>query len=157
MIWTGFFAAVLMSLVLLVVGYLPPAPNWNHQSAYDQILGIVPRVVVGSILAYWAGEFANSYVMAKMKLWTKGRFLWTRTVGSTVVGQGVDSLVFVTIAFGGTVPGKVVVIISGSIYLAKVLYEVIATPITYIIVGFLKHAEGVDVYDYKTNFSPFRF
>lgn len=156
-IWTGFIAAVLMSLVFIIVQYLPSAPNWTNQQAYESILGFIPRVVVGSILAYWAGEFVNSYVLAKMKIRTKGRFLWTRTIGSTVVGQGVDSLVFATIAFAGVVPAKIVFTIVGSIYIAKVLYEAVATPLTYIVVNFLKRAEEIDVYDYETDFSPMRF
>ena len=113
--------------------------------------------MVASIVAYWMGEFANSYVMSKMKLLTKGRHLWARTMGSTIIGQGVDSLVFATGGFVGVVPLEVVFRIVGSIYLFKVLYEVVATPVTYVIVGFLKRAEGLDVYDYKTDFSPFRF
>lgn len=156
-IWVGFIAAVLMSLVFLAVQYLPPAADWPLQQAYESILGFVPRVVIGSIAAYWAGEFANSYILAKMKLWTKGRLLWSRTIGSTVVGQAVDSVVFATIAFAGVVPSKIVFTIMGSIYLFKVLYEVLATPLTYAIVNFLKRAEGIDAYDYQTDFSPFRF
>jgi len=156
-IWIGFFAAVVLSLVLLIVQYLPPAPSWPHQKAYEEILGLVPRLVVASIVAYWMGEFANSYVMSKMKLLTKGRHLWARTMGSTIIGQGVDSLVFATGGFVGVVPLEVVFRIVGSIYLFKVLYEAVATPVTYVIVGFLKRAEGLDAYDYKTDFSPFRF
>lgn len=156
-IWIGFIAAVLMSLVLLVIQYLPPAPDWPFQKSYEQILGFIPRVVVGSIAAYWAGEFVNSFVMAKMKVWTNGRMLWARTIGSTVVGQAVDSLVFGTIAFAGTVPTSILISIVGSLYLFKVLYEVVATPLTYVIVNALKRAEGIDVYDRTTRFSPFKF
>jgi uncharacterized integral membrane protein (TIGR00697 family) len=156
-IWMGFFSATLMALVLFIVQYLPPAPGWLLQNAYESILGIVPRVVLGSILGYWAGEFTNSFVLAKMKIWTKGRYLWTRTIGSTLFGQAVDSIIFISIAFTGVVPLKLVLTVSVSLWLFKVLYEVIATPVTYAIVRFLKRAEGIDVYDHKTNFSPFRY
>lgn len=155
-IWAGFFAAILLSAVLWLVQQLPPAPGWSNQAAYDLILGVIPRVVVGSILAYWCGEFVNSYVMAKMKILTNGRFLWTRTIGSTVIGQAVDSLIFIVVAFWGTVPLLVIAKIIGSVYLFKVLYEVAATPFTYLIVNSLKRAEKVDVYDTHTNFSPFK-
>ncbi len=155
-IWTGFFAAVLMTLVLLIVQYLPPAPGWQNQRDYERILGVVPRVVIGSIAAFWVGEFANSFVLAKMKVWTGGRMLWARTIGSTVIGQAIDSIVFAAIAFAGTVPLNLLITITGSIYLFKVLYEVVATPLTYAVVGYLKRAEGIDVFDRETNFSPFR-
>jgi hypothetical protein len=156
-IWISFIAAVLMSLTLLIVQYLPPAPGWHNQIAYEQVLGFVPRVVLGSIIAFWAGEFANAYVMAKMKIWTRGKRLWVRTIGSTVIGQAVDSIVFVTVAFVGKVNLLLLLNIAGSLYLFKVLYEVVATPLTYAVVSFLKRAEAIDVFDYETNFSPFRF
>ena len=154
-IWIGFGAAVLMAVVLWIVQVLPPAEGWGDQRAYESILGVVPRMVLGSIVAYWAGEFVNSYVMAKMKLLTRGRYLWTRTVTSTVVGQAVDSSVFMTIAFAGRIPLSSVIQIVATLYLFKVAYEVVATPITYAIVTWLKKAEGVDVYDRGTNFTPF--
>lgn len=156
-IWLGFIAAALLAIVLTIVQFLPPAPNWEFQSGYEQILGVVPRVVLGSLLAYWAGEFANSFVMAKMKIWTGGKMLWARTIGSTVVGQLVDSIVFGTIAFAGIIPWSVIFTLVGSLYLFKVLYEIVATPLTYLIVNKLKRAEGIDVYDSQTNFTPFRF
>jgi queuosine precursor transporter len=156
-IWVGFISAILLALVLLAVQFLPAAPNWEFQQAYEQILGFVPRVVLGSLLAYWAGEFANSFVMAKMKVWSNGEKLWARTIGSTVVGQFVDSIVFGVVAFAGVIPWSVILILVGSIYLFKVLYEIVATPLTYFIVKRLKQAEGIDVYDRQTNFSPFRF
>lgn len=156
-IWLGFITAALLAVVLAIVQYLPPAPNWNFQQGYEQILGVVPRIVLGSLLAYWAGEFVNSYVLAKMKLWTEGRMLWSRTIGSTVVGQLVDSIVFGTVAFAGSVPWPVIFSLVGSIYLFKVFYEALATPLTYLIVNYLKRAEGIDVYDRHTNFTPFRF
>jgi uncharacterized integral membrane protein (TIGR00697 family) len=139
------------------VQVLPPAPGWRDQLAYEAILGVVPRMVLGSIIAYWAGEFANSYVMAKMKVFTNGRFLWTRTVGSTVVGQAVDSAVFITVAFAGRLPWGALLQIAATLYLFKVAYEVVATPLTYAIVKWLKRVEQVDVFDRSTNFSPFRF
>jgi queuosine precursor transporter len=155
-IWAGFASAVLLSVVLWIVQILPASTSWTNQVAYEAILGVVPRVVVGSILAYWAGEFVNSFILAKMKIWTGGRHLWSRTIGSTVVGQAADSLVFASIAFYGVVPLNVLFSIVGSLYLFKVLYEVIATPITYVIVGWLKRTEGIDVYDRGTNFTPFK-
>lgn len=154
-IWTGFFAITLMSLIYWLVGILPPAQSWQNQQAYDSILGFVPRIVMASIIAYFTGEFANSYVLAKMKILTRGKYLWTRTIGSTIVGEGVDTILFVLIGFYGLVPTTILItaIISG--YLFKVLYEIIATPITYKIVKFLKRVEGIDYYDYDTNFNPF--
>lgn len=156
-IWAGFAAAVLMAAVLWVVQELPPAPGWRDQLAYQSILGVVPRLVLGSIVAYWAGEFANSYVMARMKVLTNGRLLWTRTVGSTVVGQAVDSAVFIAIAFAGRMPWADVLQVATTLYLFKVAYEVAATPMTYAVVRWLKRAEQVDVFDRATNFTPFKF
>jgi uncharacterized integral membrane protein (TIGR00697 family) len=156
-IWAGFGAAVLMALVLWIVQVLPPATGWRDQPAYEAILGVVPRMVLGSIVAYWAGEFANSYVMARMKVLTGGRFLWTRTVGSTVVGQAVDSGVFIVVAFAGRLPWGAMMQISATLYLFKVAYEVVATPLTYAVVKWLKRVEQVDVFDRATDFTPFRF
>ena len=156
-IWLGFISATVMALVFLAVQALPPAAMWPHQEAYEKILGFVPRVVLGSIGAFWCGEFANSFVMAKLKVITQGKHLWARTIGSTVIGQAVDSAVFVVIAFSGLMPASVILSVTVSIYVAKVAYEVIATPITYIIVNRLKRAEGVDVFDKGTNFTPFKF
>jgi uncharacterized integral membrane protein (TIGR00697 family) len=155
-IWIGFFSAILMALVLWVVQILPPAPDWPNQLAYQAILGVVPRMVLGSIVAYWCGEFTNSYVMAKMKVFTKGRFLWTRTMGSTVTGQAVDSLVFISIAFSGRLPWVVIFQMSASLYLFKIAYEFAATPLTYVVVKRLKRAEGAEIFDRDTNFTPFR-
>jgi len=155
-IWAGFGAAIVLALVLWIVQELPPAPGWPDQAAYESILGVVPRMVLGSIVAYWAGEFANSYVMAKMKLLTEGRYLWMRTVGSTVVGQAVDSAVFISVAFAGRLPWGALLQIAATLYLFKVAYEVAATPLTYTIVRWLKRVEGVEVFDRTTDFSPFR-
>lgn len=154
-IWTGFFSALLMSLVFIIVGKLPPAKDWVNQEAYDKILGLTPRIVVASLLAYFSGEFSNSFTLAKMKIWTKGRFLWTRTIGSTVVGEGVDTLLFVIIAFAGVLPVSLLITVIISNYIFKVGFEVIFTPVTYRVIHFLKKKEEVDVYDYGTNFNPF--
>ncbi len=155
-IWMGFVSAVVMALVLWIVQALPPAPDWPNQAAYEAILGVVPRMVIGSIAAYWAGEFTNSYIMAKMKLLTEGRHLWTRTVGSTVIGQAVDSTAFILIAFAGRLAWGSLFQIAATLYLFKVAYEIAATPLTYAIVRWLKRVEGVDVFDRGTEFTPFR-
>jgi uncharacterized integral membrane protein (TIGR00697 family) len=154
-IWTGFFCAALMAVIYAVVGALPPARGWEGQSAYMTILGTTPRIVVGSLIAYWAGEFSNSFTLAKMKLLTQGRFLWTRTIGSTVVGQAVDTTLFVTIAFAGTLPIGLLTSVLLSNYVFKVAFEALATPLTYRVVDFLKRAEQEDYYDRDTNFNPF--
>jgi uncharacterized integral membrane protein (TIGR00697 family) len=154
-IWTGFASAALMSLIFLAVGALPPAPEWKNQEAYMTILGFVPRIVVGSLIAYFAGEFSNSYVLARMKIWTQGRWLFTRTIGSTIVGEGVDTAIFATIAFYGTMSGGQLGALIISNYIFKVGFETVATPATYAIVGFLKRREHEDYYDYRTNFNPF--
>lgn len=154
-IWLGFLATALMAGVLQIVGALPPAPGWENQGAYESILGLTPRIVLASLVAYFTGEFANSFTLAKMKLLTRGRWLWSRTIGSTVVGQGVDTLLFVGIAFVGVLPSELLLAVLISNYVFKVGYEALATPLTYAIVGFLKRSEGVDAYDYNTSFSPF--
>ena len=137
-IWLGFFGTALLYLMGAVVIALPGAPEWKNQQAFEAVFGIIPRILVASLIAFWAGEFANSYTMARMKLLTGGKMLWTRTVGSTVVGQGVDTIVLMVIAFGGTMSVSVTVSLILSGYLFKVVYEVLATPLTYWIVGFLK-------------------
>lgn len=154
-IWTGFGCAFLMAVVFAIVGKLPPAPEWEGQEAYDKILGTTPRIVAGSLIAYFAGEFSNSVTLAKMKLYTRGRWLFARTIGSTLIGEGVDSFLFVIIAFGGLYPWGLLSSTLVSNYLFKVGFEVAATPLTYGIVGFLKRAEQTDIYDYGTNFNPF--
>lgn len=155
-IWLGFLCSGLMSLTYWIVGVLPAAPGWENQDAYQKILGVVPRIAMGSLAAYWAGEFANSYVLAKMKIFTHGRYLWTRTIGSTIVGEAIDTVVVMFIAFYGVLPMSLLISVTINIYWAKVLYEVIATPLTYVVVGFLKRVERIDVYDSTTNFNPFR-
>ncbi len=156
-IWTGFAGAALMSLILSVVGAMPPAAGWEHQNAYMTILGQTPRIVLASLIAYFAGEFSNSYVLAKMKILTRGRWLWTRTIGSTLLGELVDTFLFCSIAFLGSLPMFLLWKIILSNYVFKVGVEVIFTPLTYRIVAFLKSAEQMDTYDIGTNFNPFRF
>jgi len=155
-IWAGFAATALMAGVFALVGILPPAPDWPHQQAYQSILGMTPRIVLASLIAYFAGEFSNSWVLAKMKLLTKGRWLWTRTIGSTLVGQGIDTLLFVVIAFYGILPTSLLVAVITSNYVFKVGLEALVTPITYRVVNGLKRAEQEDYYDYGTDFNPFR-
>ena len=154
-IWIGFFAAGLMALMGMITVALPPAPEWHNQEAFATVFGVVPRFVIAGLVAYWCGEFANSFTMAKMKLLTKGRFLWSRAVGSTVVGQAVDTVVLMIIAFGGMRNVGLIVRLILSAYLFKVAYEILAIPLTYLVVGFLKRAEGVDKFDYGTRFTPF--
>ena len=156
-IWAGTAALLFMAIMAMVVVALPPAPDWIGQAAYEQVFGQVPRIVFASILAFWAGEFANSLVLAKMKIWTEGRHLWTRTIGSTVVGQGVDSLIFYPLAFWGAVgwTNDLVIKVLITQWVLKVSWEALLTPATYAVVGFLKGREGVDVYDERTDFSPF--
>ena len=154
-IWLGFFMALLMSLVFIIVGRLPSAPGWNAQAAYDAILGLTPRLVIASLIAYASGEFSNSYILAKMKIFTKGKMLWTRTIGSTVVGVLIDSTIFISIAFWGILPDSLLFTLIVSNYIFKTSVEIIFTPLTYKIIGFLKNREAEDYYDSNTNFSPF--
>ena len=154
-IWAGFAALVFMAVMSFVVVALPPSDSWTGQAAYEQIFGQVPRIVLASITAFWAGEFVNSYVMAKMKIWTQGKALWARTIGSTVVGQGVDSLLFYPIAFLGVWETSDVVLVMVTNWALKVGWEALLTPVTYRVVGFLKSREGVDIFDRDTDFSPF--
>jgi len=154
-VWAGFGAMLFMALMSWVVVTLPPAPDWHGQAAYEAVFGQVPRIVLASVVAFWIGEFANSYVLARMKVWTAGKHLWTRTVGSTVVGQAVDSTVFYPLAFIGVWPVSQVFWVAVTNWALKVGWEVILTPVTYAVVGFLKKAEGVDVFDNHTNFTPF--
>src|SRR5579871_6491504 len=137
-IWIGFIASGLMALLGVIIVALPAASDWPNQQAFATVFGVVPRLVVASLIAYWCGEFANSFTLAKMKIFTSGRYLWTRTIGSTVVGQGVDTIVLMVVAFGGQRNAGLIVRLIISAYLFKVVYEVLATPVTYAIVGFLK-------------------
>jgi uncharacterized integral membrane protein (TIGR00697 family) len=158
-IWIGFAAAALFSLTVWIVGLLPSEAEWSARAgmdAYNAILGSTPRIVFASLIAYWAGSFTNAYVMAKMKIITQGRWLWMRTIGSTVAGQLVDTLFFVLIAFAFDMSWAVLFSIALSNYIFKVGIEVLFTPVTYAAVGWLKLREGVDAYDTQTNFNPFR-
>jgi uncharacterized integral membrane protein (TIGR00697 family) len=154
-IWIGFGANILMTIVAAFVVWFPAAPEWQNQGAFETVFYTVPRFVVASLIAFWAGEFTNSYVLAKMKIWTEGKWLWTRTIGSTIAGQLVDTALVITIAFAGSAPGSTMINMIVSGYISKVLYETLATPFTYLIVNKLKRAEGIDVYDRNTNFNPF--
>ena len=153
-IWLGFFCNLLAVAAIYLGGILPAAPFWQDQGAYEAILGYTPRILAASFLAYLVGEFANSYVLARMKVATDGRWLWSRTIGSTLVGQGLDSLVFILLAFAGTIPLGVMISAVVAQWLVKSAYEVLATPLTYAVVKRLKRTEGVDVYDRDTNFNP---
>ena len=155
-IWAGFAALLFMAFMSWVVVALPPAPGWPGQAAYESVFGQVWRIVFASITAFWAGEFINSYVMARMKIWTGGKHLWSRTIGSTVVGQGIDSIIFYPLAFGGVWSNEQVISVMLTNWLLKVGWEVVLTPVTYGVVGWLKRKEGVDIFDEGTNFSPFK-
>lgn len=155
-IWNGFLASILLTVISAIVVALPPAPDWKNQAAYEIVLGSMPRIVIASLVAYWAGEFANSFVMARMKVLTDGKFLWMRTIGSTIVGQAVDSILVITIIFAGTVPISRLLLLIVSGYGGKVLYEALATPVTYAVVNWLKRVEGVDIMDVDTDFNPFK-
>lgn len=155
-IWLGFFSAMLLSVVLMIVGYLPAAEGWANQEAYQKILGLTPRIVLASLIAYLAGEFSNSFILAKMKVLTKGKWLWARTIGSTLVGEGLDTLLFVTIAFWGVLPASLLIAVIISNYIFKCGVEIIFTPLTYKTVGFLKKKEDEDYYDKQTDFNPFK-
>ena len=157
-IWVGFAATGFMAFMSWVVVALPPAPDWANQAAYETVFGQVPRIVGASMVAFWAGEFVNAYVLARMKVWTAGRHLWARTIGSTFVGQGVDSLLFYPLAFWGAegwTTGLVVTVLFTQ-WALKVGWEVLLTPVTYLVVNGLKRAEGVDLFDEGTDFTPFR-
>ena len=136
-IWLGFAMTLLMSIIFIVVGKLPPASGWDNQAAYDAILGLTPRIVIASLIAYFAGEFSNSFILAKMKIWTKGKMLWARTIGSTIVGELLDSTLFIAIAFWGVFPTSLIVTLIISNYVFKTAVEVLFTPLTYKVIGFL--------------------
>lgn len=155
-IWLGFLCNLILTLFIWLSGLIKPAQFWDGQAAYERILGFTPRLLLASFIAYLVGEFANAYVLAKMKVATKGRWLWSRTIGSTLVGEGFDSFVFITLAFVGTIPLAVLLSMAVSQWLFKTAYEVCVTPLTYLVVRFLKQKEGMDVYDYDTSFNPLR-
>jgi uncharacterized integral membrane protein (TIGR00697 family) len=156
-IWCGFAGLAFASFMSFVVVSLPPAPFWKNQAAYEIAFGLTWRIALASMIAYFAGEFVNSYVLAKMKIMTSGRWLWTRTIGSTLFGEGVDSLIFYPLAFYGTgiIPDEKLPTVMLVQFIAKVSVEVVFTPVTYAIVGWLKRAEQEDYYDRDTRFNPF--
>ncbi len=153
-VWLGFICNLIFVIFAWVGKILPPAPFWEEQEAYKSILGYAPRLLVASFCGYVVGEFANSFILAKMKILTRGRWLWSRTIGSTVVGQGLDTSIFIILAYIGT-PTFVITMILYH-WLSKTVIEVVATPFTYTVVNFLKKKEAIDTYDYETNFNPFR-
>lgn len=154
-IWSGFAAIAFASLLYTVVGWMPPAADWDGQEAYMRILGQVPRFAVAGLIAFWVGEFCNSFLLARLKVLTTGRWLWSRTIGSTILGQAVDTSIFVLIGFWGVLPpaGLVDLILFGFTF--KVLYETLATPVTYAVVNYLKRVEHEDYFDVGTDFNPF--
>ncbi|KTE36526.1 MULTISPECIES: queuosine precursor transporter [unclassified Sphingopyxis] len=157
-IWTGFAALAFMAFMAWVVVSLPPAKGWPGQESYEFVFGNSWRIVIASMLAFWVGEFANSYVLARMKIWTAGRHLWMRTIGSTVIGQGLDSLIFYPLAFYGLAgwpPEQLYEVVLFQ-WLFKTAWEIALTPVTYVVVGALKRREGVDVFDEGTDFTPFK-
>ena len=151
-IWLGFLCNLVAVAAIWVGGFMTPASFWGGQEAYDSILGYTPRLLMASFAAYLLGELANSTILAKMKIWTQGRWLWSRTISSTIVGQGLDSAVFITLAFAGGEVALVRLILTQ--WTAKVIYEAAATPLTYLVVGWIKRREGLDHYDYDTSFNP---
>lgn len=154
-IWTGFAWICIAALVFTLVDRLPPSEGWSGQSSYHAILGQVPRIVAASLIAYFAGEFSNSFILAKLKILTHGRWLWIRTIGSTLVGEALDTALFLSIAFWGTLPGALLATVFLSNYVFKVGVEALFTPVTYAVAGFLKRAEQEDYFDRGTNFNPF--
>jgi len=156
-IWLGFFGTALLYAVGALIIALPASPEWKNQQAFDTVFGIIPRILAASLISFWAGEFANSYTMARLKLLTDGRKLWTRTIGSTVVGQAVDTTLVIVLTFAGTYRAQTLVKIIVTGYLLKVTYEVIATPVTYMVINWLKRSEHADAFDRGENFNPFSF
>ncbi len=154
-IWMGFLANLFAVATFALVGVLPAAGFWGAQDAYDAILGATPRILAASLIAYLVGEFANAYVLARLKVATEGRFLWLRTIGSTVVGQSLDSAIFIVVAFSGIIPPSALILTIVVQAVAKTGYEILATPLTYLVVGWLKRAEGIDTYDRDVKFNPF--
>lgn len=155
-VWVGFAASIFAAGMAAFIVWMPPSDAWEGQEAIAQVFGQVPRIFAASIAAFWAGEFANAFVMARMKVWTQGRHLWTRTIGSTAVGQGVDTLIFYPLAFWGVWEPALIATVMVTNYLLKVGWEAALTPVTYAVVNGMKRAEGLDVYDVETDFTPFR-
>jgi len=156
-IWLGTFGTALLYAMGVIVIALPGAPGWKNQQAFEIVFGFLPRIQTASLIAFWAGDFANSYTLARMKLLTNGKMLWTRTVGSTVVGQAVDTTLVIVLTFAGKYPAGTLVNMILTGYVLKVGYEVLATPLTYAVVGWLKRVEGSDAFDRDKDFNPFRF
>lgn len=154
-VWMGFGALLFMAFMSFVVVSMPAASGWDGQAAYESVFGSTWRIVAASVLAFWAGEFVNSFVLARMKVWTSGRHLWSRTIGSTFFGQAVDSLIFYPVAFLGIWSSDQVATVMVTNWLLKVLWEALLTPATYVVVNWFKQREGVDVFDQGTDFSPF--
>jgi queuosine precursor transporter len=154
-VWAGFSSLIFASFMSWAILQFPPAPSWPHQAAFETVFGGTPRIVAASLIAYFCGEFCNSYVLAKMKIWTGGRLLWSRTIGSTIAGELVDSLVFYPLAFLNAWPTRLVITVLFTNYLLKVGWEVVMTPFTYKVVNFLKKVEHEDYFDRDTNFTPF--
>ncbi|MCC6531768.1 MAG: queuosine precursor transporter [Burkholderiales bacterium] len=157
-IWAGFGALIFASFMAAVVVALPPAPGWQNQAAYEIAFGSTWRIALASLIAFLCGEFVNSYVLAKMKVATAGRWLWTRTIGSTILGEGVDSALFYPLAFygGGLIPSELLPKVMLAQFIGKVCVEILFTPLTYRIVAALKRAEREDYYDRRTDFNPFK-
>ncbi|HEY3310971.1 MAG TPA: queuosine precursor transporter [Anaerolineales bacterium] len=155
-IWLGFLCNLLAVAAIWLAQVLPAASFWQGQDAFVQILGYTPRLLLASFLAYLLGEFANSFVLAKMKIATRGKWLWARTIASTLVGEGFDSIIFICVAFAGTIPASGLASAIVTQWLMKSLYEALATPLTYGVVNFLKKVEGLDVFDRDTDFNPLK-
>jgi len=155
-IWLGFFCNLLMVMAIWLVGILPASSVFDAQAAYERILGNTPRFLIASFIAYLAGEFVNSYIMARMKMLTRGRWLWTRTIASTVAGEAVDTAIVLLVGFWGVLPPAIIFSMILWHWLFKICFEVLATPLTYTMVGYLKKAENLDTYDYGTDFNPLR-
>jgi queuosine precursor transporter len=156
-IWLGFFGTILLYFMGAIVIAIPAAPGWHNQEAFSIVFGFIPRILAASLVAFWAGEFANSYTMARLKLLTNGRKLWTRTIGSTVVGQAVDTTLVIILTFVGTIPLRTLGNMIVTAYVLKVAYEVLATPVTYLVINWLKKAESADAFDRNESFNPFSF
>jgi len=155
-IWLGFFSALLMSLVLYVVQVLPPASDWPNQQAYETILGFVPRIVLASLVAYFMGAFSNAVTLSLLKIRTKGKLLWVRTIVSTIIGEGIDTIIFCMVAFYGALPDNLLWAVILSNYIFKCSVEIVFTPLTYMVVNFLKKIEKIDVFDNGINYNPFQ-
>lgn len=156
-IWLGFFGTLLLYLIATATIALPSAPDWHNQQAFAAVFGFIPRILAASLISFWAGEFANSYTMARLKLATNGRQLWTRTIGSTIVGQAVDTVLVITLTFAGVAPVRTLLNLIVTSYSLKVAYEVLATPLTYLVIHWLKSSEGADAFDRDSSFNPFSF